>query len=142
MVTRKLVRAIVYDITSDGEKKYLLLKAKKGYWQNPQGGIDPGETETKALIREVQEETGLTIDEIHTNTRIVIEYDTERKGQPVNTILAAYAARADFTKKISLSSEDGHTAYKWVSHEEANKLLTAYPEQREVFENITQQLKN
>ncbi len=37
MKVRKLVRAIVYDI-KDGEPIYLLLKAKKGYWQNPQGG--------------------------------------------------------------------------------------------------------
>ncbi len=33
---------------------------KSGAWQLPQGGIEPGEAPEQAVLREVQEETGLT----------------------------------------------------------------------------------
>ena len=79
METRNIVRAIAYDVV-DGDYVYLLLKAKKGYWQNPQGGIDEKESEIEALVREVREETGISIDKITNRIRDFVEYETERKG--------------------------------------------------------------
>ncbi len=48
-----------------GNEYLLLLKAKDkfggGFWNAPGGKIEPGESAEAAAIREVREETGLTI---------------------------------------------------------------------------------
>ncbi len=69
-----------------------------------------------------------------------IEYDTKRKGIPIHTNLAAYAIQVDSSKKVVLSSEDGHTEYRWVSYNEALRLLTKYPEQIQVFKQVVNKL--
>lgn len=49
-------------ITTPDKNQILLVRRKDvPVWVLPGGGIDPGETADQALIREVQEETGLTV---------------------------------------------------------------------------------
>jgi mutator protein MutT len=59
-----LIEATICEITHDGK---LLLQRKaagrfgEGKWNGPGGKVDPGETSMEGVIREVREETGLTI---------------------------------------------------------------------------------
>jgi 8-oxo-dGTP pyrophosphatase MutT (NUDIX family) len=55
---RVAVSAIVWD-----DKGRLLLQQRgdNGYWGFPGGGVEPGETVTEAVMREVWEETGFKI---------------------------------------------------------------------------------
>lgn len=51
--------AVIFD---DSREKVLLTKrADNGLWCLPSGGVDPGESVEETIIREVQEETGLTV---------------------------------------------------------------------------------
>lgn len=51
--------AVIFD---EAREKVLLTKrADNGLWCLPGGGVDPGESVEEAIIREIQEETGLTI---------------------------------------------------------------------------------
>ena len=51
--------AIIFD---EAREKVLLTKrADNGQWCLPGGGVDPGESVEETIIREVQEETGLTV---------------------------------------------------------------------------------
>lgn len=138
MVIRRTVRAVVYDVL-DGERIYLLLKTKHDYWQNPQGGIETGEGELEALLRETDEETGLDAYAL-VPTRVYTEYDTRKDGSPVHSTLAAYAVNVDCSGPVILSQRDGHTDYMWATYDEALSLLTEYPEQRTVFEDVVRKL--
>jgi putative (di)nucleoside polyphosphate hydrolase len=44
-------------------------------WQLPQGGIDPGENPREAALRELEEETGVTLVEILAESRGWLTYD-------------------------------------------------------------------
>jgi 8-oxo-dGTP pyrophosphatase MutT (NUDIX family) len=136
---RNNVRAVVYDI-SNGEYIFLLLKARKGYWQSPQGGIDDGESELEALLRETREETGLDSVTVLQETRHTLEYDAQRKGQPIHVKLAAYAVKADSASEITLYPEEGHTESKWVNYQTALTMLDTYPEQVEAFNKVYEKL--
>lgn len=134
MQSRHISRAIVFDRV-DNVNLYLLLKTKKGYWQNPQGGIDEGENDLSAIFRETNEETGLNGMRILYDTRFLSQYYTTRKGQPIHTMCISYAVKADSTEPIVLSEEDDHTDYIWADYNTALSLLTKYSEQKDIFIN-------
>ena len=52
-------------VITDGQGRLLLIKRGHepgaGLWSLPGGRIEPGETDAEALVREMQEETGLAV---------------------------------------------------------------------------------
>ena len=49
-------------IRNEAEKILFLVRADNGLWDLPGGAVDPGETPTQAIVREVREETGLVVE--------------------------------------------------------------------------------
>jgi ADP-ribose pyrophosphatase YjhB (NUDIX family) len=71
------VTAIVLD---DAGQLLLVHKTDNNLWALPGGGVDPGESVTDAVVREVKEETGLDVEVrdlsgVYTNPRHVMAYD-------------------------------------------------------------------
>ena len=53
-------------VVTDGQRRLLMIKRGHepgaGLWSIPGGRIEPGETDTEALVREMFEETGLVVE--------------------------------------------------------------------------------
>ena len=53
-------------VVTDGHGRLLLIQRGhepgKGLWSLPGGRVEPGETDAEALVREMEEETGLTVE--------------------------------------------------------------------------------
>src|SRR5262245_36376580 len=75
MVIRPGVSAVI--LTPEGV--LLQRRSDNGLWGLPGGGVEPGESVTQAIVREVREETGLEV----APTRLVGVYSAPELGQIV-----------------------------------------------------------
>lgn len=108
------------------EKALILQRAHDdvflaGHWEQAGGKVEEHETHLDALIREVEEETGLVVKPLHSYHEF--EYTNPDREF---TREVAYVCELVGEPKIVLSSE--HQAYLWVaSHEiEAVSPITEY----------------
>ena len=103
-----------------------------GTWECPGGKIDFGEQPEDSLIREIREETGLTVtvDKIAYASSILAHPDRQ-------VILLVYFCTA-MTSSVTLSEE--HDAYFWadesmIRQQIAPSILTAF-EQHQIFQQL------
>ena len=122
MAPRKPPRAagaVVFRRTPGGVK-LLLLRAYRN-WDFPKGGIDEGETEMEAALREVAEETGLE-DVTFPHGEVFSETPPDAGGK----VARYYLAETDHVEiTLPVSPELGrpeHHEWRWVSFEEAKRL--------------------
>jgi 8-oxo-dGTP pyrophosphatase MutT (NUDIX family) len=115
MIREKSAGAVVFH---RGEPiEYLLLFSN--YWGFAKGRIELGENEETAAVREVQEETGLTVDLIP-GFREVDTYWFRYKGELVNKQSVYFLAQARH-RNARLSHE--HTDLIWLPFEQALERL-------------------
>lgn len=103
----------VAGLVINDKDEILLLKSPKRGWEYPGGMVEPHETLQEALIREIQEETGVTV-QITGFAGICknIENDV------VNIdFICAYLSG-------SLTTSDESLEVKWVKREDALKMVT------------------
>ena len=78
--------AIIFD---DSRSKIILTKrSDNGRWCIPGGAMESGESASECCLREVMEETGLSVElikliGIYTNPNYIIQYNDGNKIQPV-----------------------------------------------------------
>jgi len=132
-----------YPITTVGamifnqENKFLLVKTHK--WNHkygiPGGKIDMGETCEEALIREIKEETGLSVRDV----QFVTFYDSvfsKEFYKPSHMILLNYTCR---TSDTDVQLNDEAQSYCWVGMEEAKEMDLNEPTRKLVTQIYEQQ---
>jgi len=111
---------------------YLLLHYQSGHWDFPKGHIEAGENKTATVLREIQEETGITdavlvpgfkewIKYFFRNTYSITNPAEKKKAPLVFKIVTFYVAETN-TKKVIISEE--HLDYAWLPFEEALAKVT------------------
>jgi 8-oxo-dGTP pyrophosphatase MutT (NUDIX family) len=105
-------------VIENGEGELLVLKRVgqdefyPGYWNFPDGGVEPGKESVAAAMREAEEEAGLAMKPEGRYFAVYCYPD----GKEENAEAAAYAFKATtISSAIHLDSE--HTDYRWVSKE-------------------------
>lgn len=114
MTWEKSCGAVVFT-RENGQVKYLLVANLEGIYGFPKGHVEAGETETDTALREVREETGLTvrlIDGFRTTDEHAIPQKPDTMKQVVY-FLGEYAGQ-----EVAYQQEELSGAYL-VSYEEA-----------------------
>jgi 8-oxo-dGTP pyrophosphatase MutT (NUDIX family) len=116
------VLIVVHRPDDDGSRFLVLHRApwKRGYWHLAGGGVEAGETDAEAAVRELDEETGLRAKLVDLGDDLA--YD----GITVH----AFAVEAPVGWEPILNDE--HDDHRWCSLREAMELL-AYEEPREAL---------
>ena len=134
------VAAIIF-AEKDGQRKFLILHRIlhwKG-WEFVKGHIDPDETEEQAVLREVEEETGLKKVEIF--KKLHVKLDFEDRLNNVFRTNNVYLVKADMSEHLNMIQEKvEHDQAEWVDEETALEKLT-FNDLKEVFAAATAELQ-
>jgi bis(5'-nucleosidyl)-tetraphosphatase len=103
-----------------GKHHYLLLCYPHGHWDFAKGHIEDGETKVTAALREVAEETKLAVTLIEGFEHTMDYFFKE--GELLIKKRVYFFLGQSLTTAVSLSAE--HTAYAWLSYEEAFAQVT------------------
>lgn len=122
----------------DAQKRVLLTKRHNpenptvhNHWQLPGGGIEHNEHPKDALLREIQEETALTIDIVSERPYIYSHTFSDTQAHIVLIVYTAFYKAG--TIDISRDSEETNDA-QWFSVEEVAK-LRALPETAQIVQD-------
>lgn len=127
---KKIISAgvIVFRRTKDGPK-FLLLYHGGNYWNFPKGKIEGAERSWEAAVREVHEETGIYVKDLHfksgfrTSERFVMHGEGERAFK----IVIFYLAETH-NPHVMVSHE--HDGYGWFTAREAMRVMKYKDSQR------------
>lgn len=113
----KQFKSCGFIILSDDSKKFLLLKHSDRF-DLPKGHIEENETELECAIRELNEETGLTSDDISidSNFRFEVSYLTQYKrlnNETVNKTLVVFLANLLHETEVNLTEHNEFIWFNW-----------------------------
>lgn len=119
---------------------YLLLRYGWGHWGFVKGNVEAGEDERETILREAEEETGLTTDQLSflEGFRETISYFYKKDGRTIYKEVI-YLLAESLSRDVTLSHE--HTDYAWLDYDEAMERLT-YDNTREILQKAERHRQN
>jgi len=120
MLREKSCGAVVF-IKKEDDIKYILLNYEAGHWDFVKGNVEPNESEKQTVVRELQEETGITGAQFIEGFREAIAYFYRRQGLTIHKEVIFFLMEA-YTDKVKLSFE--HVGYAWLDYQHAMEKLT------------------
>ena len=135
MQHEKSCGAIVYR-KFHGNIELLLIKNQTGgHWSFPKGHVEGAETEEETAVREIMEETGISVI-LDTSFRHVITYAPKKETTKDVVYFLARAVTYDYTPQ-----EEEIAQIKWVEINHAATLLS-YDNDRQLVSQAKEQIKN
>jgi bis(5'-nucleosidyl)-tetraphosphatase len=119
MIHEKSCGAVVF--SKDGAVNYLLLQYEAGHWDFVKGNVEPNESETDTVLRELKEETSIIATGVLEGFRERIQYFYRRQGETIQKEVVFYIIQAN-TEKVELSFE--HVGYIWLDYPRTLEKLT------------------
>jgi 8-oxo-dGTP pyrophosphatase MutT (NUDIX family) len=119
MASEKSCGAVIF-IRNNG-RRYLLLHYEGGHWDFVKGHVEGNETEKETVLRETQEEAGITDLSFIEGFRHRIGYYYRRAGRTVFKEVIFYLLETK-TDAVRLSRE--HVGFDWLSYDRAYARLT------------------
>jgi bis(5'-nucleosidyl)-tetraphosphatase len=119
MASEKSCGAVIFK--QNMEKRYLLLHYEGGHWDFVKGHVEGNETEKETVLRETQEEVGITDLTFIEGFRHRISYYYRRAGRTVLKEVIFYLLESR-TDAVRLSRE--HVGFDWLSYDRAYERLT------------------
>ena len=110
--------AVVFTLCG-GERRYVIVQGKKGFFGFPKGHMEAGETEQETALREIKEETGLSVQLID-GFRTEDEHPLIREGKPETIKKIIYFA-AVYENQETHAQESEITEIRLMTYEEAMK---------------------
>jgi dihydroneopterin triphosphate diphosphatase len=120
---------------ADSELEVLVLRRAPGSrcpgsWECVHGHIDSGEQPATAAARELEEETGLTVQRLYNLSRVEAFYQHRTDEVALIPVFAAFVAG---DAVVQMSGE--HDRFEWLSPAKAGSRL-AWPRERRALEDI------
>jgi bis(5'-nucleosidyl)-tetraphosphatase len=103
---------VFYQDTLTSERLYLVLHYPKGHWDLPKGKLEPHETALQAALRELHEETGLTVEIVPGFEQALSYMFKDMQGNLVSKQVVFFVGKSS-TQQVILSHE--HLDYKWLT---------------------------
>lgn len=130
---RTIFREAVRGIILNGREVFMIHSPVNGDYKFPGGGVQPGESHEQALRREAREEAGASVDAIHGEFGMVIEYDIPEEPDYDLFKMASYYYLCGLNENVTsqnLEDYERELAFKptWVDVDnaiEANKSVLA-----------------
>lgn len=126
MRTEKSCGAVVFRESENGTQILLIKHTNGGHWAFPKGHVESGETEEQTAIREISEETGLSV-KLDTSYRKVVTYSPRRD---IVKDVVYFIAVTDSAHTVAQENEisriqwvDMQSAVEHVSYENDKKVL-------------------
>lgn len=102
------------------EPLFLLVRSRAGFWGIPKGRREKKELSRDTALRELREETGLARFFIMNGFRARYSYVHGEGKEGAHKTVTAYLVKTD-NAAVTISRE--HTAFRWVSYEEAMRMI-------------------
>jgi bis(5'-nucleosidyl)-tetraphosphatase len=139
MLKQSSAGIIIYRISEDNIRTYLLLQYPSKYWDFAKGKLEFNEKWLEAALRETKEETGLSL-EIHPDFEHAYTYTfNDFRGNKIEKTVVFFVAKADINAQVRLSME--HIDYLWLPYHQA-RIQIHFENVKNLLDEIEQFLNN
>lgn len=134
MIHEKSCGAVIWRKRSEDVREYLILQHAAAHWAYAKGHVENNETEQETALREIKEETGLTV-RLHKNFREINVYSPHPR---VEKTVIYFLAEANPNDKVKVQEEEISNS-QWLPYLPARNRLS-FPNDRKILDQAEQVL--